>query len=110
MLSSVLVASASASGSSARRRSSSSTGALGNFGARPHPPYTGSKLCRSPRRAAESKLSVSGSVDGLSEPECRTASTSCAAERVTSSRVPVHRVVGVLEQVRARLTAEAIHA
>ena len=76
--------------SPSRRSRNSSAGAFGNFGALPQPPYVGSNVARRLCSAATSTESVSGSFDGRSSAEWRTASTSCAAARETSSRRSRH--------------------
>ena len=72
--------------SSPRRSRNSSVEAGGNFGAPPKPPRSGVELTAQARAASPSNESVSGSVDGFSSADERTASTSCCAERATSAR------------------------
>ncbi len=72
--------------SSPRRSRNSSVDAGGNFGAPPNPPRSASNVRRRPRTASDRTVSVSGSADGSTSLDERTASTSCAADRPMSSR------------------------
>ena len=85
------------SSSSPRRSRSSSAEAGGNFGAPPKPPCSGSKTRRSPRAASERIESVSGSLDGATSLEERTASTS---RRAFSRDVLAPLAVGAGDRVQ----------
>ena len=72
--------------SSPRRSRNSSVDAGGNFGAPPNPPHCGSKMRPRLRAASPSTESVSGSFEGASSAESRTAATSWRADCATSAR------------------------
>ena len=82
----VTIGSASSSPRRCMRRRNSSVEACGNFGAPPQPPQSRSNCRSSARVASPSMLSVSGSVEGASSAEWRTASTIAEAWRETSPR------------------------